>query len=313
VVHDPDVSACVVDRARAFGAGRQRVDETVVGRFDDGHGVRDHLHCCRPASRQQGQCGEDSGDESEEARGREDHSSSRPEPLRANRRGGSRRELSLAPRERRRLRRLGRNRLERRERIPVIVLAKLEDPLRPVEVLQMVLSEVEQLNPRRKLFLDEFTCRAREEDLTAVAGRADTGRPMDAETDVALPADGRLGSVDADADPYLLSVGPGVARERALRGESSGDRVLRAGEGDEERVTLRVDLVAACFLEGGAEQALMLGQDVSVLVAKRFQQARRAFDVAEEEGDRPGWKLRHLHDLRTGAWSPKLLRARRGE
>jgi hypothetical protein len=172
-------------------------------------------------------------------------------------------------------------------------LAELKDPLRAVEVLQAMLPEVQELDTGRKLFLHEFTCRAREEDLTAVAGRADTGRPMNAETDVALPTDGRLGSVDAHADPYLLSVGPGVARERALRGEGSGDCVLCAGEGDEERVTLRVDLVAARFLEGGAEQALMIGQDVSVLVAKRFQQARRALDVREEEGDGPSWELTH--------------------
>jgi hypothetical protein len=189
-------------------------------------------------------------------------------------------------------------------------LAELEDPLRPVEVLQAMLSEVQELDTGRKLFLDELTGGAREKDLTAVTGGADTGCTMDAEADVALPADGRLGCVDADADAYLLSMGPRVVRERALRQEGRGDGVLRAGEGDEERVALRVDLVTARSLEGGAKQALMLGQDAAVLVAKRFQQARRAFDVAEEERDRPGWKLRHLHDLRTGAWCPTLLRER---
>jgi len=39
------------------------------------------------------------------------------------------------------------------------------------------------------------------------------------------------------------------------------------------------------FVEERSEEPVVLGEDERVLVAEPLQQARRAFDVAEEEGD----------------------------
>ena len=72
--------------------------------------------------------------------------------------------------------------------------------------------------PDRRLQLvgDEVAGRLRDEDLAAVAGRADPGRPVDVESDVALGRGPRLARVEAhpvaDRDP----AGPLVAGDREL-------------------------------------------------------------------------------------------------
>jgi hypothetical protein len=68
---------------------------------------------------------------------------------------------------------------------------------------------------------------------------------------------------------------PPLTRDRPLRGESGRDGILRPPERDEEGIALGVDLVAACFFEADAQEPLMVGEERSVVVAERLQQARR--------------------------------------
>ena len=82
-----------------------------------------------------------------------------------------------------------------------------------------------------------------------------------------------------------------------LSRRGGGDGVLGAREGDEEGVALCVDLVAAGLLEGAPQQALVLGEDLAVLVAQLLEQPRRAFDVGEEERDGSARKLSHCRLL----------------
>ena len=111
---------------------------------------------------------------------------------------------------------------------------------------------------------------------------------MDGEPVVLVRGDRRLARVDPHAHARLDSVRPVVARERLLRGERGERSVLRASEGDEERVALRADAFAAGVLEDGAQHAVMLGEHVSVLVSQLPDERGRAFDVGEEEGVGPG-------------------------
>jgi hypothetical protein len=55
-----------------------------------------------------------------------------------------------------------------------------------------------------------------------------------------------------------------MRREIALRIDGGGDGILRPPEGDEERITLRVDLASAVSGECRAEDALVLGERVTV-------------------------------------------------
>jgi hypothetical protein len=216
------------------------------------------------------------------------------------------RELAFPARKRRRLRRLRCECLERRELCAAAVRDELEDVLRPVEILEAMLSQVEELDAGRQLSLDELAGGPREQDLASVPRRADTGGAMNPEADVALAADGRLGRVDADADPDFLILGPAVIRQRALGCEGRREGVPRPPERDEEGVALGVDLVAAGLLEGVAKESLMVGEERSIVVAESPQQPRGTLDVAEEKGDRSGREL--SHSATSGRACSKVLR-----
>ena len=85
--------------------------------------------------------------------------------------------------------------------------------------------------------------------------------------------------------------------EVALRRHRGADSVFPAREGDEERVALRVDLVAPVSRRGLADDALVLGKHFRVVRADLPEQLGRPFDVREQERDRPARKLRHPRSL----------------
>ena len=78
----------------------------------------------------------------------------------------------------------------------------------------------------------------RQDDLTAMGERRDTGAAMDVDADVSLGGDGRLAGMEAHPD----ADGPAVERVAARHRRRDGARCSR--EGDEERVSLGVDLDA---------------------------------------------------------------------
>ncbi len=79
-----------------------------------------------------------------------------------------------------------------------------------------------------------------------------------------------------------------AGREHLLPRDRGRDRACRRREGDEERVTLRVDLDAAVRCEHGTQRATVLGQRLGVRIGPELlQQARRALDVREQERHRP--------------------------
>ena len=79
-----------------------------------------------------------------------------------------------------------------------------------------------------------------------------------------------------------------------------GDRVDGSTERHEERVALRVDLDAVVRGEDRAQRPPMLGEQVGVAGAVLVEQARRTFDVGEQEGDGAGREVAHRPIMR--AW-----------
>jgi len=82
------------------------------------------------------------------------------------------------------------------------------------------------------------------------------------------------------------------ARKGALGFDGRGDRVLRAWKRDEEGVALGVDLPPAVLVERRTQDSLVLGERLLVVITQLFQQAGRALDVREQEGDRAARELR---------------------
>ena len=184
---------------------------------------------------------------------------------------------------------------------------ELEEPLRPVDVLEPVDAEVAH-GHSVDLVLDELARRVGQQHLPAVRNRADARRPVDADAHVALVPDDGLAGVQADADADLAAVGPIMGREGALDRDGGAQRRARAREREEEGVALRVDLATVTSRHGLADDLPVLLEKLGVAVAKTLKQPCRALDVGEEEGDGPARELDHRVGVRPGRDVVKALR-----
>ena len=171
-------------------------------------------------------------------------------------------------------------------RIPVFVRRhEVIDPHRALEVLEPLLAEIDE---REVLVLEHRVGGLRDENLAPDSCGTDARCSVDGEPVVLVRGDRRLACVDSHAHARLDPVGPVVPGERLLRGQRRERGVLGAPEGDEERIALRADALAAGVLEDGAQHTVVLGEHVSVLVPQLPDQRGRAFDIGEEEGVGPG-------------------------
>ena len=171
---------------------------------------------------------------------------------------------------------------ERREVARQAVGEELMDVLRRRQAREAVAAEVADGEPGRS------AGRCREQDLAAVARRADPRRAVDVDARVALVGDERLADVDSHPHPDVVTAGPGLLDQAPLGLDGGGDRVVERREGDEHLVAVRVDHVAVPLSDRAPDDAADAVQDRRVVGPCRVDEWRRAFDVAEEEGDRFG-------------------------
>ena len=136
--------------------------------------------------------------------------------------------------------------------------------------------------------IDQRARRLRHEHLAAVCGAGDPGGAVDIEAEVFVTDERRLASVQPDAHLNASSLGPGMRLQRELRRRRATAGIQRATENDEERVALGAQLVAAMLGQGFAEHRVMGEQHVGVALAELLDESRRAFDIAEKEGDGTG-------------------------
>ncbi len=169
---------------------------------------------------------------------------------------------------------------------------ELEQPLGAVDVLEPIRAKLAHRHAVH-LVLDQFACRARKKYLPAVTGRTDPRRPMHPEPDVPLLASGGLTCVQAHAHANRDVFGPLVLSQRPLSNDGRAEGSIRAGESEEERVTLRVDLAALVGPGSVADDALMLGEHGTVPRTQLLEQPCRPLDVREQEGDSPTWEFCH--------------------
>jgi len=135
--------------------------------------------------------------------------------------------------------------------------------------------------------VEQLSRRLREENLPAVPGAHDPGRPVHVSAHIPLLGYDRLTGVDTDPNANT------PACERLLGVSSGTHRVGRARESNKERVPLSVHFDPAVVRERLAQHSAMLGDHVRVPLAELVQKARRALDVREEQRDRAGRKIPH--------------------
>ena len=183
-------------------------------------------------------------------------------------------------------------RLERGKRGLQTVGLDLVQPLRAREVLEPVLAEVEQGDPGADLARDDAR-RIREDDLAAVGRRRDARRAVHLDAHVVARDDQDLAGVDAHAHPDVTAF-PRVGGEGLLGGDGRADGPGGRREGDEDRVALGSERHAALCGGGPGHDVPVRAERLAVgRVADVGEQARRALDVREQEGDdafgqRPG-------------------------
>jgi hypothetical protein len=96
--------------------------------------------------------------------------------------------------------------------------------------------------------------------------------------------------VDAHSHPYRAGL------ESSARVAGRGQPAQRIGEGDEERVALRVHLYAVVALEHRPHHPTVLGERVRVVRrTQSMQKPRRTLDIGEQERDRPGGEALRAH------------------
>ena len=114
----------------------------------------------------------------------------------------------------------------------------------------------------------------------------DTGGEVHLLPDVSLVAQARLSGVQADTQVDRA----GSERTRHLG--SSRECSWSGWEGEEERVSLRIDLDPAVRRAGRTHHPPVLGERLVVcLVPDLLEELRRSLHVGEEEGDGAGRKV----------------------
>ena len=124
---------------------------------------------------------------------------------------------------------------KRREVARKAVGEKLMDVLRLGQAGEAVAAEVPHREGRRGGRV------RREEDLPAVAGRADPGHPVHVDARIALVGDQRLADVDPHADADVALAGPRLLDQGVLALDRGRDRVVERLERGEDLVAVRVD------------------------------------------------------------------------
>ena len=160
--------------------------------------------------------------------------------------------------------------LQRRE----VAGSQLVDALGSCEIRKAVLAEI------RELQLDELSRGGRDEHLATVTGRGDACSSVDIASDVALVGQQRRPCVQTN--PHFDRAGRELLGHVARGLECSRCR----RKGDEERVSLSVDLNSIVAGARLADYAAMLCERLRVLLRPELvQELRRALHVGEEESD----------------------------
>ncbi len=184
--------------------------------------------------------------------------------------------------------------MDRREVGGEIGRHKLEQVLGVDQILQTVLSEVADRGGPRQ----QGHRLRRQQDLSAVGGRADPRRTMHIQTHVVVPAEHGFAAVQTHPHAHPPTVRPGLSRQDALRvGRAEHGRACGRERG-EDRIAGGGHRDATMRGDGSPNDLVVALQDVRVPPVEVQQEPRRALDVGDEEGDNSSRQAPRVSDVR---------------
>ncbi len=144
-----------------------------------------------------------------------------------------------------------------------------------------------------------------------MGGGADAGSGIHRDPDVpCIPERGATG-VQPNPDPDLKLLWPFPLRQGSLDRQRGGQGTRWLLEHRKELVRPGVDFVSAYPTDICPDDRLHVAEEPGVRVIESPYQARRSFDVGEQEGHRPSRQPRNVHGLRLElALSPLLAQLR---
>ena len=165
-------------------------------------------------------------------------------------------------------------------------MGKLEEPLRPPEVLQSMLPEVAKRRAFREPALDVLGGRLGQQDLAAVTGRHDPRRPVHRGPKEVPAARLDLAGVDPHPHPYRAPVRPRLREQPVLSGDRGRHGADWNGKDGHESVAGRLDDLTARIGDRGSDDRVVPFEGRPHRLRVRLPQAGAALDVREEERQR---------------------------
>ena len=162
-------------------------------------------------------------------------------------------------------------------------MSKLEETLRPPEVLQSMFPEVAKRSAGREPTLDEAGGRLGQQDLAAVTGRHDPRRPVHRGPKEVAAARLHLAGVDPHPHPNRAPVRPRLREQPALSGDRGRHGADWNGKDGHQSVAGRLDDLAAQIGDRGPDDRVVPFEGRPHRLGVRLPQAGAALDVSEEE------------------------------
>ena len=126
-----------------------------------------------------------------------------------------------------------------------------------------------------------------DDDLAPMGRVGDPRGAVNLQPDV-IGADKRcLARVDPHAHPDRVTVRPLLRSEADLSVDRCADRIRSFGEDCEHRIPLRLNRMSLMLTDRPVENRAVAPQNTHPVLSQGLDQARRALDVGEEEGDDP--------------------------
>ena len=161
-------------------------------------------------------------------------------------------------------------------------------------------SQVSQAHPVWKVMLYQVAGGLGQQHLSSVACAHDACCTMHVQTHITFNRTLWLTRMQTYAYMHWCTIGPGMGSKRTLHLHCRGYCIGGACKGHEEGIALGVHLVAVPAAKGCTQELAALGEDASIVVAYLLQQAGRAFDIGEEQGDCSRRQFTHAAPLATG-------------